>query len=141
MTRYLGIVSKLKSILPLKVRIQIFQSFIQSYLTYYPLVWGFSAKSHTHFLFIEQKQGIRSVMPGYANYLYKEVKLPAHTRETFKDYNILTVHGIIFTNAPIFIHKLRHFPNSLPPSMCSLIPETNSKFGDSISDCSEWVEN
>ena len=35
-------------------------------------------------------------MPGYVNYYYnKDGKLPGHTKATFKEYEILTVHGVI----------------------------------------------
>ena len=117
MSRYLGVMFKIKSRLPLKARIQIFHSFIQSHLNFCSLVWGFAAKSLIQSLFIKQKLGIRAVMPGYVNNWYKEGKLPAHTKETFKEYEILTVHGIIAMNALIFMHKLHHFPKSLPPSV------------------------
>ena len=52
------------------------------------------------------------------------------TKETFKEYEILTVHGIIAMNALIFMHKLHNFPKSLPPSVRYLIPITIPKFGD-----------
>ena len=38
-------------------------------------------------------------MPGYVNYYYKDGKLPDHTKATFKEYEILTVHGVIIKNA------------------------------------------
>ena len=63
-------------------------------------------------------------MPSYVNYWFKEGKLPAHTKEKFKEYNIHTVHGIIVTNALIFMHKLHHFPISLPVSIRNLMPAT-----------------
>ena len=40
MARYLGLMFKLKSQLPVKVRIQIYHSFVQSHINYYKLVWG-----------------------------------------------------------------------------------------------------
>ena len=48
MSRYLGVIFMIKSRLPVKVRIQIFESFVQPYLNYCSLVWGFSAKSNIH---------------------------------------------------------------------------------------------
>ena len=131
---------KIKSRLPIKVRIQIFQSFIQSHLNYCSLAWGFSAKSHIHSLFTKQKQGVRAIMPGYINYWFKDGELPAHTKEKFKEYKILSVHGIIVKNALIFMHKCLHFPNTLPISIKNLIPETVPKYNDNIDDCSSWVE-
>ena len=51
MARYIGLMYKLKSQLPLKVRIQIFHSFVQSHINYCSLVWGFSAKTNIDSLF------------------------------------------------------------------------------------------
>ena len=45
MSRFLGVKFKIKSRLPLKVRLQSFQSCIQSHLNFFSLLWGFSAKS------------------------------------------------------------------------------------------------
>ena len=42
MSRYVGIMYKLKKFLPLKVRLQIYHSFIQSHLNFCSLVWGFA---------------------------------------------------------------------------------------------------
>ena len=131
-SRYLRVMFKIKSRLPIKVCIQIFQSFVQSHLNYCSLVWGFSAKSHIHSLLTKRNQGIRTIMPGYVNYWFEGGKLPAHTKEKFKEYNILTVHGIFVTNALIFMHNFHHFANSLPFSIRNLIPETIPKFGDNI---------
>ena len=66
-----------------------------------------------------QKQGIRAIMLGYVNYWYKDGNLSAHTKKNFQEYNILTMQGIIVMNALMFIHKVRHFPNSSPPSHSS----------------------
>ena len=57
MSRYVGIMYKLKGILPLKVRLQIYHSFVQSHLNYCSLVWGFSAKANIEKLFSSQKKG------------------------------------------------------------------------------------
>ena len=45
MTKYLGIVYKLKFIIPLKARLLIYQSFVHSHLNFCSSVWGFAAKS------------------------------------------------------------------------------------------------
>ena len=74
-------------------------------------------------------------MPGYVNYWYKDGNLPAHANENFKEYNIFTVQRIIVMNALISIHKVSHFPNMLPPSVCTFTPNTIPKFGDEINDC------
>ena len=95
MTRYIGIMYRLKRHLRKEVRFQLFQSFVQSYLNYCSLVWGFAAKVHIESLFSKQKQGIRMIMPGYVDYFYRNGNLPAHTQASFREHKILTVHGII----------------------------------------------
>ena len=44
MCRYVGIMYKIKSSLPLQARLQIFHSLVQSHINFCSLVWGFSAK-------------------------------------------------------------------------------------------------
>ena len=140
MSKYLGVMFKIKNRVPLKVRIQIFQSFVQSHLNFCPLIWGFAAKSHIESLFRKQKQGIRAVMPGFVNYWYKDGKLPEHTKASFKQYGILTVHGIIALNALSFLHKVYHYPQSLPSSIVHTIPSNTPRPGYIYGECYEWSQ-
>ena len=140
MSKYIGVMYKIKSRLPLQTRVQIYQSFVQSHLNYCSLIWGFAAKSHIESLFSKQKQGMRAIMPGYVNYWYDNGELPAHTKSSFKKHEILTVHGIITMNTLIFLHKVTNFPNSLPPSINSMIPSNIPRFGSSHEDSSEWAQ-
>ena len=64
MMRYVGIMYKIKRRLSIQIRLQIYQSFVQSHLNFCSIVWGFAAKNHIESLFSRQKQGIRAVMPG-----------------------------------------------------------------------------
>ena len=139
MSRYLGIMFKIKHRLPVKVRILIFHSFVQSHLNYCPLIWGFSAKSHIQSLFTKQKQGIRAVMPGFVKYWYKEGETPTHTKNYFKEYEILTVHGVIVMNTLLFMHKISHFQKLLPSSIVNTLPENIPKFEHTHHDCLEWL--
>ena len=68
MARYIGIMYKLKKLLPLRARLQIYHSFVQSHINYCSLVWGFCCRSNIEVLHSKQKKGIRAVMPGYVNY-------------------------------------------------------------------------
>ena len=140
MARYIGMMYKLKYFLPLKARIQIFQSFVQSHLNYCSIVWGFAAKSNIELLFRNQKKAMRAVMPGFVNYFYKEGKIPAHTKTSFCSYGILTIHGIIIKNALLFMHKVNHFPSSLPPSIRETIPKNAPTLDSNHENCSKWLE-
>ena len=103
MCRYVGIMYKIKHLLPVKARLQVFHSFVQSHISYCNLVWGFSAKSNIESIFASQKKGLRAVMPGYVNYFYKEGEPPAHTKSSFNSMKIHTIHSIITKNA-LFNH-------------------------------------
>ena len=74
---------KLKFLLPIKVRLLIYHSFIQSHLNFCSLVWGFAAKSFINELLTIQKKAIRAVMPGYVKYFYKDGVIPAHSKPVF----------------------------------------------------------
>ena len=80
-------------------------------------------------------------MPGYINYRYNDGELPAHTKQSFKEYNILTIHGIIIKNALLFMHKTMHFPNLLPPSIRETIPSNAPTFGSDHESCNSWLES
>jgi exonuclease III len=139
MSRYVGIMYKLKILLPVKARLQIFHSFIQSHLNFCSLVWGFSAKSNLDSLFACQKKGIRAVMPGFINYFYKEGRLPTHTKPAFNQFKLLTVHGVIAKNALIFMHKIRSFPTALPNSVKDLIASNAPSGYANHESCQEWL--
>ena len=139
MSRYIGIMYKLKNLLPLKARILIYHSFVQSHVNYCLLVWGFAAKTHIESLFSKQKKGIRAVVPGFINYKYRDGVLPGHTKKYFNEYNILTIHGIIVSNALNFIHRARHFPCSIPESIRNTIAEDSPLPGDNHVTCGNWI--
>ena len=143
MSRYIGIMYKLKSLLPLKTRIQIYHSFVQSHINYCSLIWGFSAKSNIEKLFCAQKKGIRAVVPGFINYKYRASNrggiIPGHTKEYFKKFNIMTVHGVIVTNTLLFMHKVRHFSHTLPPSVLHTIAKNSPSPGSTFESCQDWL--
>ena len=141
MTRYIGLMYKLKRYLPLSARLQIYHSFVQSHLNFCSLVWGFAAKSNIESLFRKQKMGLRAVIPGFTNYWYKDGELPAHTKLSFQAYDILTVHSIIVKNALIFMHKINNFPRLLPASINETIPKNIPNVGDNFDNSQQWIEN
>ena len=139
MCRYVGVMYKIKYLLPIQARLQIYHSFVQSHLNFCSLVWGFACKSKIDSLFSCQKKGIRAVMPGYTNYFYKDGVLPVHTKPFFKQYNILTVHGIIVKNALILLRKIYNFPGSLPESVRALIASDAPTLGADHETSSTWL--
>ena len=141
MSRYTGIMYKIKSSLPIETRLQIFHSFVQSHLNYCSLVWGFSARSNIESLFAKQKKGIRTVMPGHVTSFYKDGTLPSHTKPAFSNYNILTVHGIIIKNALMFMHKVKNLPTTLPLAVRATIAADAPTIGSDHVTCKEWLDN
>ena len=131
---------RIKHHLPLKVRIELYHSFVQSYPNFCSLVWGFAAKAHIDSLFRKQKQGIRMVMPGFVNYFYKDGQLPAHTQASFNEYKILTVHGIIVKNALSLMHRIKYFPSTVPKSIKDLFPGNIPTSGSNHESCTEWLD-
>ena len=55
MSRYVGILFKLKKSVPISARKNIFYSFVQSHLNYCSLVWGLGTKSSIEPLFWSKK--------------------------------------------------------------------------------------
>ena len=58
MSRYIGVMYKIKKFLPLSARLQVYRSFVQSHINYCSLVWGFSCRSNIEALFSRQKKGM-----------------------------------------------------------------------------------
>ena len=86
--RYIGLMYKQ---LPLKVRIQMYHSYVQSHMNYISLVRGFSTKTNIESLFRAQKKGMRAVIPGFINYRYRsDGTLPGH---------LLSIQKVIVLNA------------------------------------------
>ena len=53
-------------------------------------------------------------MPGYVNYFYNDGMLPAHTKRSFQECELFTIHSIIVKNAILFIRKRKYFHSSVP---------------------------
>ena len=106
MSRYVGIMYRLRQTIPLTARLTIYNSLVHSHLNYCSLVWGASCKSNIDTLFTTQKKAVRGVMPGLVNYYFKDGALPTHTKQAFSKYNILTVHNIVLNNMLLYIYKV-----------------------------------
>ena len=139
MSRYVGVLYKLKKLLPLSARKNIFHSFVQSHLNFCSLVWGLGAKANIEPLFSEQKKAMRALMPGFTVNYYKDGVIPCHTKPFFTEYNIQTIHSIILTNILVFMHK--YHSHNLPSSVLSIISPEAPKISQSNENCKEWMTN
>ena len=140
MSRYVGILYKIKHLLPMQSRLQIFHSFVQSHINFCSIVWGFSCKSNIDSLFTIQKKGMRAVMPGFVNFFYNDGVMPTHTKPAFSRYDVLTVQGVIAKNALIFMHKLKNFPNSLPLSVLNTVIPVDPLHDLKYELCQDWLD-
>ena len=80
------------------------------------------------------------VMPGYVNYFYTNGEIPAHTQSSFKEYDILTVHGVIVRNALTLMHKIKYFPNTVPNSIRSLFADNTLTYNSNHENSAVWLE-
>ena len=87
MSRFIGVIFKLKSVIPSYKRAtnNIYNSLVQSHMNYCSLIWGTSCKSNIEKLFSTQKKATRGVMPGFTHSYYKDGKLPTHTKNFFTE--------------------------------------------------------
>ena len=139
MSRYVGILYKLKNILPLNARKNIFHSFIQSHLNYCSLIWGLGAKSNVEPLFIEQKKAVRALMPGFNTNYYKNGNNPCHTKSFFTEHKIMTVQSIILHNIINFMHKYHNYAHYIPTLVSKLIAHNAPKPGVRNEHDQNWV--
>ena len=139
MSRYIGIMYKIKGLLPIQARLQLYHSFVQSHINFCCLVWGFSTKSNIESLFASQKKGMRAAMPGYINYFYKDGLLPTHTKSSFNKFKVLTVHAVIVKFTLIFLHKVYNLPHLVPSSVRETIASDAPTLNSNHETSSEWL--
>ena len=60
-------------------------------------------------------------------------------QSNFQKHKVLSVHGIIVKNAMTLVHRIRHFPSSLPPSIVELIPSTAPTVESDHISAAEWL--
>ena len=138
MSRYIGVLYKLKHILPLQARMLTFNSLVQSHLNYCSLIWGTTNKTKIESLFTTQKKAMRSIMPGLVNYFYKKGEFPTHTKPAFTELNVATVHNIILKNVLIFLNKVHNFPHLLPSSVRQTISPDSPSPSSETDYTSDW---
>ena len=88
---------------------------------------------------------MRAVIPGFINYRYRsDGTLPDHTKSYFAKYDIFTIQNVIVLNAlvfELFMHKARHFPLDLPPSVRKTVAENSPIPGATNESSNEWLQN
>ena len=105
-SKYNGIIRKVRPYLPLTSLRTLYNTFILPYLNYCAIVWADKNNSHLHSLFLLQKRAIRSC----TNSLWL-----AHTDPLFHSLNTLKLHDIYYFQLGTFMYKFHH--NQLPPDL------------------------
>lgn len=84
-SKCVGILARLRSLLPVSVKITLYNSLFLSHVSYCFLVWGSTTATNINRLYKLQKKAIRHI----ANVDYY-----AHTGELFKRFNIIPIHQL-----------------------------------------------
>ena len=95
-SRSVGILYKLKSILPTTTMRSLYYSLIHPYLLYCLSVWGSTYRTHLNFLFLVQKRAIRLI----SNASYYE-----HTNPLFLSHKILKLDDLYLFQLGVYVFK------------------------------------
>ena len=78
-------------------------------------------------------------MPGHVNHDYHDGNPADHTKASFQELGILTIHSIIVKNALLLLHKIKYMPRTLPKSIVELIPDNIPSYGSNFEDNTDWL--
>ena len=108
-SRAIGVLSRLRHILPLNVLIKLYNTLILPYISYFTIVWGNCSNSLINKVFILQKRAIRVITSS-----------PPRTssKPLFKQYNILSIHDIFKLQIASFMYM--YFNHQLPTLFSNL---------------------
>jgi hypothetical protein len=95
----IGILKRLRNVLPICIKKQIYYSFIQSHLNYLNIIWGAAAKVHVKCIKILQNYAIKNIF----NLSFYEP-----TANIYKISKFLNFESLRFVNLAKFIYKLQH---------------------------------
>ena len=114
--KMLGILTKLQKSLNTNTLRTLYFTFIHTYLTNGLIVWGCADKTHLEPLIKNQKKAIRTITFSSCN---------AHTRDLFKQMNILPLPSLYESLVAIFMYKIYH--NCHPPVICDIFKKNLNK--------------
>ena len=95
-SRSLGILYKIREVLPVETRVRYYYSFIYPYLSYAVIIWGSTYEDHLRNLVILQKRVVRTVFG--SSYL-------AHTTPIFRKLRILKFIDVYRYNLALYMYK------------------------------------
>ena len=104
-----GVLFRARHVLNMQSLKLLYYSFIQSHMVYCSGVWGLGSKTSLNSIFLSQKRAVRIMS---FTKLYKKDKLSGvytygHTKKIFKEYNLLSVHNLVLTQALNLLQKIK----------------------------------
>ena len=117
-SRVIGVIFKIKHLIPFKTWLSLYYSLIHSFLFYGLLVWGSPYKTYIDILYKIQKKAIK-IISG-ANLFNSATK-------HFKNLGILKLQGLYKVEVGYFIKRYkRYFSNNLPIEITNFFTPTQS---------------
>ena len=113
-SRTIGIMSKLKDILPTKILIMLYNSLILPYISYCNIIWGFCKQHLLNRIFLLQKRAVRIIC-------HKPFLSPS--RPLFLKLNILPISLLHDFQLCVFMYSYYH--NLLPEIFCNIFQSNN----------------
>ena len=112
----IGILNRLKSFIPVRILVMLYNTLILPYLTYCNIVWGSAYSSRLKRLFILQKRAIRTVTKsGYCD----------HTKPLFLRLRTLNIFDLHHYQLAIFMYQYTH--NVLPDVFSNMFSHFSSR--------------
>ena len=109
LAKNIGLLSKLKYILPTNVLYMIFNCLVLPYYSYCNQIWGNTYKSHLSKLFTLQKKAVKIVTKSH---------VCSSSAPLFKKLNMLSVYDLITLNTLIFMYSAS--TKLLPDKYCKM---------------------
>lgn len=114
--RGIGMISKLRHLVPINILVSLYYSLIYPYLVYGVVAWGNTYETTVNPLFILQKRAIRLMT--FSDYR-------DHSNPLFIHLNILKFHDLIKFQTAIFMHDFHH--SNLPTVFNSFFSRVNCR--------------
>ena len=109
LAKNIGLLFKLKYLLPKNVLFMIYNSLVLPYLNYCNNIWGNTYKSHLSKMYILQKKAVRIITNSH-------VQSPS--APLFKELQILSIYDLITLNTLIFMYSIN--ANILPDKFSNM---------------------
>ena len=116
LSRSIGVLSKLRNVLPSRVMVSIYNAIILPHLNYCNEIWGKTYKVHVDKLYILQKRAIQTV----TNSDFRSPSIPH-----FVKLNIIPLFELVKLNVSIFMFK---YYKAILPAVFNNMFKTNSSF-------------